>query len=107
MTSRVGPRSTVSMKTTSGTLSAGSAALLAAAVTDCTLLIIANNGISPMVVKFGSAPTSVTDGIPLDGASAAGGQGGSLVLTGDSAVADAVYGMSAAGTTFAVSQGTP
>jgi hypothetical protein len=79
-------------------------------MTDIKLLIIANNGIHPMVLKFGSAPTSATDGIPLDGASTAGGQGGALILGiedepgGDCVPVDAIYGMSAAGTTFSVTQ---
>ena len=91
---------------TSGTLAAATPQLLAASVAQqCKLLIIANNGINPMVVKFGSAPTSPTDGIPLDPASVSGGQGGSLVLTGDSAPPDAVYGYSTAGTTYGVAQG--
>lgn len=97
----------ISTKTTSGTLAAGIAALLAPAYPQCSLLIIANNGTNPMVYKFGSAPTSATDGIPLDPASVAGGQGGVLVLTGEHACSDAVYGMSTSGTTFSVQQGTP
>ena len=93
-----------------GTLAAATAKLLAAGVdagvNQCRSLIIANNGINPMIVKFGSAPTSATDGIPLDPASASGGQGGSLVLTGDSAPPDAVYGYSTVGTTYSIAQGT-
>ena len=93
------------IKTTSGTLAPATGALLAAAQGECSLLIIANNGVNPMVFKFGSVPSSATDGIPLDPASAAGGQGGSLVLTEDAACADSVYGYSTLGTTFSVQQG--
>jgi hypothetical protein len=93
-------------QTTSGSLAAGAAALMAPAYAECSLLIIANNGTNPMVYKFGSAPANITDGIPLDPASVSGGQGGVLVLTGDDACADAIYGMSASGTTFSVQQGT-
>jgi hypothetical protein len=94
----------------SGTLAAGTGAQLAAGRSDLKLLIICNTGLNPMVAKFGSLPTSATDGFPLDPATAAGGQGGSLMLAvedapGDFAPpADALYGMSAAGTTFSVVQ---
>jgi hypothetical protein len=94
----------------SGTLSAGVAALLASTMPDIKLLIIANTGVNPMVFKFGSAPTSATDGIPLDGASAPGGQGGALALAvqdepGDfTPPADAVYAFSALGTSYVVQQ---
>jgi hypothetical protein len=94
----------------SGTLSAGVAALLAPAMPDIKLLIICNSGTHPMAIKFGSAPLSATDGIPLDGASAPGGQGGSLVLgvkdePGDfTPPADAVYAFSTLGTSYAVQQ---
>jgi hypothetical protein len=98
-------------RNSSGTLSAGVAALLAPAMPDIKTLIICNSGLNPMVAKFGSLPTSATDGIPLDGASAPGGQGGSLVLGvedqpgGESCVpSDAIFGSSALGTTFSVQQ---
>jgi hypothetical protein len=92
---------------TSGTLVPATGAQIAASqAPNCSLLIVANNGTNPMVIKFGSAPTSAIDGIPLDGAATAGGQGGSLMLTGDDiSRSDAVYGYSALGTTFAVAQG--
>jgi hypothetical protein len=97
-------------RNSSGTLSAGVAALLAPTMPDIKTLIIANSGLNPMVIKFGSAPLSATDGTPLDGASVAGGQGGALALAvqdepGDFAPpADAVYGYSALGTSYAVQQ---
>jgi hypothetical protein len=97
-------------RNSSGTLSAGVAALLAPAMPDIKLLIIANNGTNPMIYKFGSAPTSATDGTPLDGASAAGGQGGSLLLgvqdePGDfTPPADALYAFSALGTSYVMQQ---
>jgi hypothetical protein len=97
-------------RNSSGTLSAGVAALLAPAMPDIKTLIICNNGICPLVIKFGSAPLSATDGIPLDGASTAGGQGGALVLAVQDALgdfappSDSIFGLSALGTTFSISQ---
>jgi hypothetical protein len=95
-------------KTFSGALSASVAALMAPTFTDATLLIVANNGINPMTVKFGSMPLSATDGLVLDAASTSGGQGGSLILSIDDAPngafvpVDAIYGLSTTGTTFCV-----
>jgi hypothetical protein len=71
------------------------------------------NGINPATFKFGSAPTSATDGFTLDPASASGGQGGSLFLSngdshttqGDTPV-DAVYAYSTGGTTVTIEEGT-
>jgi hypothetical protein len=97
-------RITDHMATTSGTLAAETAAQLAAGQS-CTFLLVMNNGVNPMVVRFGSTPTSDTDGIALDGASAAGGQGGSLMLTENQISTDDIYGMSALGTTYTVLQG--
>jgi hypothetical protein len=91
---------------TSGTLSAGVGALLAAGQNPCTLIIVANSGVNPMVVKFGSVPLSATDGFPLDGASTAGGQGGSITLESAEATSQPIYGLSSAGTTFGIVQGT-
>jgi hypothetical protein len=92
----------------SGTLAAGTGAQLAAPSPPlCLMAIVANNGVNPMVVKFGSMPTSATDGIPLDPASTAGGQGGSITLTDDQvSQTDAIFGYSTLGTTFAVLQAT-
>ena len=97
-------------RNSSGTLSAGVAALLAPAMPDIKTLIICNNGICPLVIKFGSPPLSATDGIPLDGASTAGGQGGALALAVQDEPGDftppshAIYGYSELGTTFSVVQ---
>lgn len=96
---------------TSGTLDPATPGAIAYAENDRwnparRLLIIANNGINPMVIKFGSPPESETDGIPLDGASTEGGQGGSLFLDNmDQMIAETVYGYSTLGTTYAVAQG--
>jgi hypothetical protein len=70
------------------------------------------NGVNPATFKFGSAPTSATDGVTLGAASVSGGQGGSLLLSdgdshttqGDTPV-DAVYAYSALGTTIAIEEG--
>jgi hypothetical protein len=95
-------------KSFSGTLNAGVGGLMAPAFGDGTLLIVANNGVNSMTVKFGSAPLSATDGFVLDAASTSGGQGGSMVLTIGDALdgafvpVDAIYGLSTLGTTFGV-----
>jgi len=91
---------------TSTTLAANTPVQIAPADLGCTLLIIANNGTGSLVWKAGSAPASATDGTPLDPASAAGGQGGSIVLTGDAAISDAIFAWSTAGTTVNVKQGS-
>jgi len=95
----------------SGTLAPATGALLAPALVNSTLLLVANNGVNPLTVKFGSLPTSATDGVCLDGASSPGGEGGSLVLAiedklgGDRFVPDdEVYGFSQLGTTFSVAR---
>jgi hypothetical protein len=77
------------------------------------LLLLQNNGVNPAAFKFQSAPTSAIDGLTLDPASVSGGQGGSIILSdgeshttqGDIPV-DAVYAMSALGTTVTVEEGT-
>jgi hypothetical protein len=100
--------------TSSGTLAPGVAAQIAPAMPDAKLVIICVNGVNPMVAKFGVLPTSNTDGIPLDGASVSGSQGGSLVLAVKDEKnltppdyrppPDAIYAVSALGTTFSVVQ---
>lgn len=90
---------------TSTTIPAATATQIAAPLAGITSLILANNGTGAMVFKFGSAPTSAVDGIGLDPASTSGGQGGSIVLTGDAAFGDAIFGFSTAGTTVSVIQG--
>jgi hypothetical protein len=97
--------------TSSGALAPATAAQLAVARPDIKTLIVANNGVNPICIKFGSAPLSATDGTCLDGASSAGGEGGSLVLTyggniqeNQPPLGDSVYGYSTAGTTFHVVQ---
>lgn len=89
----------------STTLAANTAAQICPADGGCTLLIIANNGTGSLVWKAGLAPASATDGTPLDPASGAGGQGGSIVLTGEAAITDSIWAWSTAGTTVNVKQG--
>src|ERR1700737_1604893 len=95
----------VTVTETTTTLAANTPVLIAPGETGCMLFIIANNGTGSLVWKCGSAPTSAADGTPLDPASAAGGQGGSILLTGNEAIADAIYAWSTAGTTVNVKQG--
>lgn len=97
---------TVTVTETTTTLAANTPVLIAASSPGCSVFIIANNGTGSMVWKTKSAPASAADGTPLDPASASGGQGGALVLTGDDAIGDAIYAWSTAGTTVNVKQGT-
>jgi hypothetical protein len=96
----------VHVNETTTTLAANTPVLIAPVSLGCSLFIIANNGTGSLVWKCGSAPASATDGTPLDPASGAGGQGGSIVLTGDAAIADAIYAWSTVGTTVNVKQGS-
>ena len=77
------------------------------------LLMLSVCDVNPAAFKFGSAPASAVDGITLGGASASGGQGGSILFSdGDSHTTqtytpvDAVYAMSALGTSVAIDEGT-
>jgi hypothetical protein len=89
----------------STTLAANTPVKIANASPGLRILIISNNGTGSLVWKPGSAPASATDGISLDAAGGAGGQGGSIVLTGDAAIGDAIFAWSTAGTTVSVCQG--
>jgi hypothetical protein len=96
----------ISIQETSTTLAANTPAQIAAAKPGCALLIICNTGTGSLAWKCGSAPTSAADGTTLDPASSAGGQGGSIVLTGEMAISDPIFAWSTAGTTVNVKQGT-
>jgi hypothetical protein len=99
-------------RTISVTLAAGVAAPIIPLNANRRTLFLSVNGVNTAAFKFGSAPTSATDGICLDGASVSGGQVGSLLL--DQALdsiltlspADAVYAYSALGTTVVCNEGT-
>src|SRR5687768_5844201 len=97
---------TVTVKETSTTLAADTPAQIAAASPGCSVFIISNTGLNPLVWKCGAMPSAATDGTPLDPASASGGQGGAVVLTGPDAIGDAIYAWSEGGTTVNVKQGT-
>lgn len=97
----------VTIKETTTPLSADTPAKIADKSPGCRVFIIANNGTGSLVWKAGSAPSSAADGTPLDPASSAGGQGGSVVLTGDDAIIDEIWAWSTDGTTVNVKQGTP
>jgi hypothetical protein len=58
-----------------------------------------------MVFKTGSPPSSATDGICLDPASATGGQGGSYEFR-DNVPVDAIDGYSTGGTTVTIFDGS-
>lgn len=95
---------TSSFVNTTGTLAAGVAAQICAAPNSvCSQLIIVNTGpgggTGGMVVKIGSAPASVLDGIPIVA-------GYSLTLTAEQvSQTDAVFGLSPTGTTYHCAQG--
>jgi hypothetical protein len=96
----------ISIKNTSFTIAAATATPLVGANSDRKHLCIVVNGTNPCTIKFGSAPTSATDGISLDGASGSGGQGGSLWYGELDAPTDPIFGWSAAGTTITIASGT-
>jgi hypothetical protein len=96
----------ISINSTSKTLAAATSQLLTPASAERTYLSIQNTGgTNPFVFKIGSAPLSATDGICLDPASAAGGQGGSYEFR-DKVPVDAIYGYSTGGTTVTIFDGT-
>jgi hypothetical protein len=95
----------VSITETTTTLAANTPVQIAPQMSGCSLFIIANNGTGSLVWKCGSLPTSAADGTPLDPASSAGGQGGSAVFTDGTAIKDAIFAWSTAGTTVNVKQG--
>jgi hypothetical protein len=95
----------LSAQETSTTLAANTPVQIAPKCPGIQTLVISNNGTGTLVWKVGSAPTSATDGCGLDPASTSGGQGGSIVLTGEAAYSDAVFAWSTAGTTVNVKQG--
>jgi hypothetical protein len=96
---------------TSYTLAPATPTLLIAANPNRRLLLFGVNGVSPAAFKFGSAPTSATDGATLGGASVSGGQGGSILHPTDGegidshVPVDSVWAYSALGTTVFVVEG--
>ena len=75
-------------------------------------LLLQVNGTNPATFKFQSPNSSAVDGFCLDGASATGGEGGSLLLAWDSeemtecCPVDAVYAYSTLGTSVTCLEGT-
>jgi hypothetical protein len=76
-------------------------------------LLLSVNGVNPATFKFQSPPASAVDGLTLDGASVSGGQGGSILFSDSESKTtqgytpvDAVYAISALGTTVTVEEGT-
>lgn len=87
------------------TLVAGTSALLVAANPRRAYLFIQNTGLGgPFTYQFGRAPAAVGDGPSLDPALTAGGQGGSFEYV-DTVPQNAIYGLSAAGTTVSITEG--
>ncbi|WFT94376.1 hypothetical protein QA633_40005 [Bradyrhizobium barranii] len=96
----------ITINTISKTLAAATPLLLAPAHTQREFLTIQNTGgTNPMTFKTGSAPASATDGICLDPATIAGGQGGSYEFR-DRVPVDAIYGYSTNGTTVLIFDGS-
>lgn len=99
-------------KTLSFTLAPATPTLLIQLNPNRKLLFLAVNGTGPAVFKFGSAPTSGTDGITLGAACVSGEQGGSALFQEDTETiqsltpVDAVYAYSTLGTTISVTEGT-
>jgi hypothetical protein len=99
-------------ETISLTLAPATAALIIPLNANRRTLFLQVNGIHPAAFKFGSAPTSATDGFCLDGASVSCGQGGFRLFGPESdsilnlCPADAVYAYSALGTTIVCFEGT-
>jgi hypothetical protein len=92
----------LTVTTLSFTLAAATPTLLLPLDTTRRSLLRATTGTAPAVWKFGSAPTSATDGVVLDSTSAVGGR---LLATGDQCPVDPVYAYSTAGTTVTVEVG--
>jgi hypothetical protein len=100
------------VKSTSYVLSPATPTLLIPLNPNRRLLMLSVNDVNPATFKFGSAPTSATDGLTLGAASVSGGQGGSFLLSdgdshttqGDTPV-DAVYAYSTLGTSVNVEEG--
>ena len=96
----------LTVNTLSFTLAAATALKLLPLDPTRRLLLRENTGTAPATFKFGSAPVSATDGVTLDPPTASGGQGGSILLTGDDVPVDALWAYSTAGTTVTVEVGT-
>jgi hypothetical protein len=97
----------LTVNTLSFTLAAATALKLLPLDPTRRLLLRENTGTNPVTFKFGSvAPASATDGVTLDAPSASGGQGGSILLSGDDVPVDALWAYSTAGTTVTVEVGT-
>jgi hypothetical protein len=89
------------------TLTAATAKLLVPLNPVRNALLLQVTGTAPCAFKFGSvAPVSATDGMTLDGASASGEQGGSMLLTGLDTPVDQIWAYSTLGTTVTVQEST-
>jgi hypothetical protein len=102
----------ITISSRSFTLAPATPLLLASLNPRRKLLLLANTGVNPAAFKFQSAPASATDGVTLDPASAAGGQGGSFLrsdsgktINGECPV-DSIWAYSQAGTTVSIEEGT-
>jgi hypothetical protein len=108
--------------TSSASLSPGVAAQVVGANANRYELTIQNTGTHPATIGFGSAPAA-GGGLTLDGASAAGGQGGARVWSlpahiheddyyqhpdpGDAVPSQSIWAISTAGTTIVVIESLP
>lgn len=93
--------------TTPLTLSAATSALLVSQKSNRNYLLLQNTGTNPASFTFGSGNAVAGAGISLDPASAAGGQGGSIVFDSQFGTVpqDAVHAISTAGTTVVAVEG--
>ncbi|SRR5258708_4099554 len=92
----------LTVTTTSFTLAPATAVQLLPADPTRQLLLRAVTSTNPATFKFGSAPTSATDGLALDATTAAGGR---ILLTGASVPIDSVWAYSQLGTVVVVEVG--
>ena len=92
----------LTVTTTSFTLAPATATQILPADPTRQSLLRSTNGANPCTWRFGSAPTSATDGLALDATTAAGAR---VLLQGVSVPVDSVWAYSTAGTTVCVEVG--
>lgn len=94
----------MNFRQTTVTLPAGVSTLLAARVLERSFLGLLVIGTGRVNLNFNAAAVA-DSGWAMSAAAIAGDQGGGLTLEGDVAPGDAVYGISAAGSTVVVLEG--
>lgn len=97
----------VNFTTTAKTLAAATSALVINQNSSRNYLLLQNTGLNPATFTFGSGAAVAAAGLSLDPASAAGGQGGSIVFDSQfgNVPSDSVHAISTAGTTIVAIEG--